>query len=209
MKEVFLMQVSLVSVHVTVRHYNVYGPGVLGHWESLWCRIALWLAIEAIQIEILEQLDQASWLFSSAKNIKTFDRRRNVNAKGNASRGATRFGPVPCFFQYVYKWRTPNTTSVCMWQLAKRVLLLEISSAFSAQWKPCMYERWNIKMNEDKTRGRNFSRSRRPPESHLTLNGRAIPSVNNAKYLGVIFDRRAPWILHIEMIEAKVFRLSD
>jgi hypothetical protein len=32
-------------------------------------------------------------------------------------------------------------------------------------------ERWNIKINEDKTRGIYFSRSRRPPEPHLTLNG--------------------------------------
>jgi hypothetical protein len=63
-------------------------------------------------------------------------------------------------------------------------------------------ERWNIKINEDKTRGIYFSHSRRPPESLLSLNGRNIPFVNSAKYLGVIFDRR----LHIEMIEAKAFR---
>jgi hypothetical protein len=67
-------------------------------------------------------------------------------------------------------------------------------------------ERWNIKINEVKTQGIYFSRSRRPPESHLTLNGRNIPFVNSAKYLGVIFDRKVTWRLHIEMIEAKVFR---
>jgi hypothetical protein len=39
-------------------------------------------------------------------------------------------------------------------------------------------ERWNIKINEDKTKGIYFFRSRRPPESHLTLNGRNIPFVN-------------------------------
>jgi hypothetical protein len=33
-------------------------------------------------------------------------------------------------------------------------------------------ERWNIKTNEDKTQGIFYSRSPRPPESHLTLNGR-------------------------------------
>jgi hypothetical protein len=33
-------------------------------------------------------------------------------------------------------------------------------------------ERWNIKINEDKTRGIYFSRCRRPPESRLTLNGK-------------------------------------
>jgi hypothetical protein len=42
--------------------------------------------------------------------------------------------------------------------------------------------------------------------SHLTLNGRNIPSVNSAKYLGVLFDRRVTWRLHINMIEAKAFR---
>jgi hypothetical protein len=31
-------------------------------------------------------------------------------------------------------------------------------------------DRWNTKINEDKTRGNYFYRSRRPPESHLTLN---------------------------------------
>jgi hypothetical protein len=67
-------------------------------------------------------------------------------------------------------------------------------------------ERWNIKINEDKTRGIYFSRSRRPPDSHLTSNGRDIPFVNSVKYLGVIFDKRVKWRLYIEMIEAKAFR---
>jgi hypothetical protein len=40
--------------------------------------------------------------FLSERKFKTFGGRRNVNAKGNASRGATRFGLVPCSFQYVY-----------------------------------------------------------------------------------------------------------
>jgi hypothetical protein len=42
-------------------------------------------------------------------------------------------------------------------------------------------ERWNIKINEDKTQGIYFSRSRRLPVSHLTLNGRNIQFVNNVK----------------------------
>jgi hypothetical protein len=67
-------------------------------------------------------------------------------------------------------------------------------------------ERWNFKINEDKTRRIYFSRSRRPPESHLTINGRDIPFVISAKYLGVLFDRKITWRLHIEMIEAKAFR---
>jgi hypothetical protein len=68
------------------------------------------------------------------------------------------------------------------------------------------YERWNIKINEDKTQGIYFPHSRRPPVSHLTLNRRNIPFVNSAKYLGVIIDKRVTWRLHLEMIEAKAFR---
>jgi hypothetical protein len=67
-------------------------------------------------------------------------------------------------------------------------------------------ERWNIKINEDKTQGIYFSSSRRPPESHLTLNGRNIPFVNTIKYLGVVLDKKVAWILHVEIIEAEAFR---
>jgi hypothetical protein len=58
-------------------------------------------------------------------------------------------------------------------------------------------ERWNIKINEDKTQGIYFSRSRQLD----------IPFVNSAKCLGVIFDRKVTWSLHIEMIEAKAFNI--
>jgi hypothetical protein len=69
-------------------------------------------------------------------------------------------------------------------------------------WCEC----WNIKINEEKIQGVYFSRSLRPPASYLSLNGRYIPFVNNAKYLGVIFDKKITWRLHIEMIKAKAFR---
>jgi hypothetical protein len=38
----------------------------------------------------------------------------------------------------------------------------------------------------------------RSPEAHLTLNGWNIPSVNDAKYLDIIFDKRVTWRLHIK-----------
>jgi hypothetical protein len=38
------------------------------------------------------------------------------------------------------------------------------------------------------------------------LNGQNIPFVNHVKYLGVVFDKRIKWRLHLEMIEAKAFR---
>jgi hypothetical protein len=65
---------------------------------------------------------------------------------------------------------------------------------------------WNIKINEDKTRAIYFTRRNRPSDSLLTLNGWNIPLVNSVKYLGVLFDKRVTWRLHIQMIEAKAFR---
>jgi hypothetical protein len=67
-------------------------------------------------------------------------------------------------------------------------------------------ERWDIKINEDKTQVIYFSYQRRPLDSILTLNGRNILFVNSVKYLGVVFDKRITLRLHIETIEAKAFR---
>jgi hypothetical protein len=69
------------------------------------------------------------------------------------------------------------------------------------------WKRWNIKINEDTTWAIYFSHRLRPPEVHLTMNGRNIPFVNHVKYLSLIFSKRITWRLHIEMIEAKVFRI--
>jgi hypothetical protein len=51
-----------------------------------------------------------------------------------------------------------------------------------------------------------LSHQRRTTNSVLTLNERNIPFVNSVKYLGVIFDTRMAWRLHIEKIIAKAFR---
>jgi hypothetical protein len=67
-------------------------------------------------------------------------------------------------------------------------------------------ERWNIKINEEKTQAIYFSHRRRLPESHLKLNRRNNPFVNSVKYLGVIFDIKITGRLYIEMTEAKAFR---
>jgi hypothetical protein len=50
------------------------------------------------------------------------------------------------------------------------------------------HERWNIKINEDKSQAIYVSHRLRPPEAHLTLNGWSIPFVNHVKYFGAIFD---------------------
>jgi hypothetical protein len=49
-------------------------------------------------------------------------------------------------------------------------------------------KRWNIKINEDKTRTIYFTRRNRPPDSLLKFNERNNPIVNSVKYLGVLFD---------------------
>jgi hypothetical protein len=59
-------------------------------------------------------------------------------------------------------------------------------------------EHWNVKINEEKTQGIYFCHRRRPHESCLTLNWRNILFVNSVKYLGVIFNKRVTWRLHIE-----------
>jgi hypothetical protein len=64
-------------------------------------------------------------------------------------------------------------------------------------------ERWNVEINEDKTRVICFSHQGRPPDSLLTLNVRSVPFVNGVGYLGVIFDKGMAWGLHMEMIEAR------
>jgi hypothetical protein len=48
-----------------------------------------------------------------------------------------------------------------------------------------------------------FSRRRRMPEDDIQLCGRKVPFVSNVKYLGVTFDRRMTWRLHIEKTAAK------
>jgi hypothetical protein len=68
------------------------------------------------------------------------------------------------------------------------------------------FERWSIRINEDKTQKIYFSRSHQPPESHLTVNGRNISFVNCEKYLGVFFNKKVTWRLHIDVTGAKAFR---
>jgi hypothetical protein len=78
---------------------------------------------------------------------------------------------------------------------------------------PCKLQRgfstvnsWNIKINEGKTQAIYFSRRLRFPEDVLQINGRDIPFVDNITYLGITFDRRMTWRLHIERTVAKAFR---
>jgi hypothetical protein len=95
-------------------------------------------------------------------------------------------------------------TPVYMRQIAKCLIVRKLQRSLTSMEAWC--ERWNIKINEDKTQGIYFSHSLRLPVSRLTLNGRDIPFVNSIKYLGVIFNKKITWRLHIRRIEAKAFR---
>jgi hypothetical protein len=44
------------------------------------------------------------------------------------------------------------------------------------------------------------------PRSSTYIERMEYPFVNHVKYLGVIFDKRITWRLHLEMLEAKAFR---
>jgi hypothetical protein len=67
-------------------------------------------------------------------------------------------------------------------------------------------ERWNIKINEDKTRAIYFSHRRRLVEANLTLKGRNVPYVNRVEHFGVIFNKRITLRMHIDTIPARAFR---
>jgi hypothetical protein len=102
-----------------------------------------------------------------------------------------------------------KSSSLCGWHLSicdrtQRRLCFEKSPAWP-KFHVGLVWTLNIKINEEKTRAIYFSHQRRLPDSLLTLNGQNIPFVNNVKYLGVIFDKRMTWRLHIETIEAKAF----
>jgi hypothetical protein len=63
------------------------------------------------------------------------------------------------------------------------------------------------KNHKNKTQAIYFSHRSRPSETHLILNGQTIPFMNHVKYLGMNFVKRITWKLHIEMTEAKAFRI--
>jgi hypothetical protein len=53
------------------------------------------------------------------------------------------------------------------------------------------FVRWNVIINEEKTRAIYFIHRKRMPDSPITLNGRNFPFVNSVNYLGVISVKRS------------------
>jgi hypothetical protein len=91
----------------------------------------------------------------------------------------------------------------CMYATDRKegYVLRKLQSGLNEMEEWC--EDWNIKINEDKTRAVYFSQTLKRVETYLTLNGRAITFLNYVKYLGVTFDRRMTWRIHIDWIITK------
>jgi hypothetical protein len=115
-----------------------------------------------------------------------YGRRRTVHASRYTGRGATKFRPG----SYLYINDTPQTSGVYLALFADDIyihttdrkedyVLRKLQRGLTLMESWC--ERWNIKINEDKTQVIYFSHWRRQLEAYLTLKGRHIPFVNNVK----------------------------
>jgi hypothetical protein len=119
-------------------------------FDTTWHTGILYIYIY-IYIYMLSKLEFSTSLikllscFLSKKKKQYFAGRRNVCAKRNASRGASRFCPVLYTVQFVYINDGPQTPDVhlhlfaddsCLYaRIARRILFSENCSAVSAQWR--------------------------------------------------------------------------
>jgi hypothetical protein len=95
----------------------------------------------------------------------------------------------------VYLGIFPDDTCIYVTHRKEGCVLRKLQRGLSAieTWCEC----WNIDISEDETGTIYSSHRRRSSGAHLTLNGPNISFVNLVKYLGVIFDKRITWRLHI------------
>jgi hypothetical protein len=167
--------------------------------------MALLLAIQVIQIGIFKELDQSYWLFLSQRKFR-------VSVEGEKStpmvmQAGLPQGSVLCSTLFNNNINdAPQTNGVHLALFAEGICLYatdhkegfvvrKLQRGLNSMGTGC--ESWNIKINVNKTRGIYFSRSRRSPESHLTLKGRNITFVNSVKYVDVITDKIVTWRLLI------------
>jgi hypothetical protein len=104
----------------------------------------------------------------------------------------------------VYLGLSADGTCICATERKEAYVLRKLQRGLTATEK--WFECCNIKNNVDTTQVIYVSHKFQALETHLTLNGRNISFVNPAKYIGVVFDKRITWRLHIEMTQAKAFR---
>lgn len=57
---------------------------------------------------------------------------------------------------------------------------------------------WKIAVNQEKTQAICFNKKHRIPDRNLKQNGQPIAWANNAKYLGLTFDRKLTWKTHTD-----------
>jgi hypothetical protein len=99
---------------------------------------------------------------------------------------------MPPTLYSIYINKTPQTSSIylglfdddtCIYATGRKegYVLRKLQRGLSAIKTWC--ERWNIKVNEDKTRAIYVSHRLWPPEAYLTLNEQNIPFVSHVKYL--------------------------
>jgi hypothetical protein len=81
-----------------------------------------------------------------------------------------------------YRCKLSSAADICLYATDRKegYVLRKIQRGLNCMAAWC--ERWNIKINDIY-----FTHRNRPPYSPLTLNGRNVPCVNSAKYLGVNF----------------------
>jgi hypothetical protein len=154
-------------------------------------------------MEVTFSMRSVPWLYNKDERpTSTTQRKLRVSVEGEMSMPRVMQGGVPpgsvlsptLFSMYITG--APETHGVqlfagdtCLYATDRKegFIVRQLQRGLSSVEAWC--ERWNIKINEDKTLWIYFSRSRRPPESHHTLNRRNVPFVNSVKYLGVISDK--------------------
>ncbi|GBO42316.1 RNA-directed DNA polymerase from mobile element jockey [Araneus ventricosus] len=67
----------------------------------------------------------------------------------------------------------------------------------------CWFHKWKIAINASKTEAVFFSKKRDNPKYSVMIQNSAIPWSQEAKYLGVILDKRLTWKTHINFIKQK------
>jgi hypothetical protein len=180
----------------------VYGCCILVYWESLDTTLHLGLLYKLSTLQFLNSLIKLIGSFLSQKNFRV-SVEGEMSAPRDIQAGVPQGSIIAPTLYSTHKWYSPNTC-VYATDCKEDYVLRKLQRGLSAIETWC--ERWNIKINEDNTQAIYFSHRLRPHEVHLTLNGQNIPFVNHTIYLGVTFNKRITWKLHVGMIEAKAFR---
>jgi hypothetical protein len=207
--------------HSTTLQYMRLEDRVTLNFNNNMCTAAVFLDIEkafdtTLQPGLPYKLSKLQFSTSLIKLIRSFLSQRKFRVSVEDEMSTPRFmqmvvpqGSVlsPTLYN-LYIIDTPQTPGVnlalfaddtCLYATDRKegYVLRKIQHGLDSMGAWCKH--WNIKINEDNTRSIYFTRRNRPPDSLLTLNGRNSPFINSVKYLGLLFDNRMTWRLHIQM----------